>query len=306
MSLPKKQHWVSRFYLKEFAIPETKNSKTPRLWAFSKSHYDREEPAQVSIYDAACHKYMYSPLDNKGERDFHMENRFAEVENLVSQIWPQICYESINVSKSARKIISLFIAITMLRDKKSFEIHNNMYHNMIKQIDTMPKDKSGQPCIDKVILKGKEYKVDCSGWFEFKNASKEDLKRSFVETIKDGAYEIANIILNRKWSYLLFSNPILATSDKPVITVNFQKDKYGVETEGTIIYFPLTPYRVLEIGGPRDDNKYYKLDDQWGYCMNYILWTNGCRFMYAHRNTDEVLYEICQFIDKQKNTANIK
>ena len=196
--------------------------------------------------------------------------------------------------------MSLFLAIMMLRDKKSFEQHNDIYHNMIKQIDNLPKDKSGNPCIDKVISKGREYKLDRSGWFKFKNASEEDLKRSFVETIKEGTYEFANIVLKKNWSFLNFSKPILATSDKPVITVNFNKDKFGIGTEGTIIYFPLTPYRVLEIGGPREDNKYFKLDDQWGYCMNYLLWTNGCRFMYAHRSTDEVLFEICKFIDKQK------
>jgi hypothetical protein len=301
MTFPKKQHWVPRFYLKEFAIPESKNSKVPQLWAFSKNHSDRKEPSQVSIFDTACSRYMYSPLDDKGKRDFYMEKRFEELEDLVAKIWQKVCYEYIDISDSVRKVMSLFLATTILRNKKSSDQHNSIYRNMLKQIDGLPKDKLGRPCIDKVIFKGKEYEFDCSDWFEFKNASEEDLKRSFVETIKEGTCEFTNILLKKNWSFLVFSKPILATSDKPVITVNFNKDKFGIGTEGTIIYFPLTPCRVLEIGGPREDNKYFGLDEQWGHCINYLLWTDGGRFMYAHRNTDEVLFEICKFIDRQKN-----
>lgn len=305
MSFPEKQHWVPRFYLKEFAIPESKNSKVPQLWAFSKNHSDRKEPSQVSIFDTACSRYMYSPLDNKGKRDFYMEKRFAKLENLVAKIWQEVCYEYIDISDSVRKVISLFLATMILRNKKSFEQLDDIHRNMIKQLDGLPKDKSGRPCIDKVTFKGKEYAFDNSDWFEVKNASKkEDLKRIFVETIKEGTFEFANILLKKNWSFLFFSKPILATSDNPIITVNYNKDKFGIGSEGTMIYFPLTPYRVLEVGGPREDNKYFGLDEQWGHCINYLLWTNGCRFIYAHRNIDEVLFEICGFIDKQKNEVS--
>jgi hypothetical protein len=299
MNAPKKQHWVPRFYLKQFAIPETRDSKIPKVWAFSKKHQD-PEPAIISILDAASSRFMYSPLDDKGNRDFYMEKRFAELEHLVAQIWQEVCYEYIDISNSVRKAISLFLATMILRSKKSFEQHNNIYRDMLKQIDSLPKDESGKPCIEKIIFSGKEHEFDHSDWFEFKSASEEYLKRSFVETIKEGTYGLANILLKKNWSFLVFSKPILATSDDPVIAVNFNKDKFGIGTEGTIIYLPVTPYRVLEIGGPRENNKYFKLDEQWGHCINYLLWTNGCRFMYAHRNTDEIIFEICKFIDKQK------
>jgi len=301
MNFPKKQHTVPRFYLKEFAIPESRNSKIPRLWAFSKNHSDPKEPSQVSILDATCRHYMYSPLNDRGERNFYMEERFAELEDLVAQIWQDICYKYIDISDPIRKAMSLFLATMTLRDMKSYEQYENIHRNMIKQIDGLPKDRTGRPCLNKVIYKDKEYEFDNSDWFKFEDASEEDIKRSFIEMIKDGTFEFANILLKKNWSILVFTKPILATSDKPIITVNVNKEKFGIATEGTIIYFPLTPYRVLEIGGKRKDNKYYKVDEHWGYCINYLLWTNGCRFMYAHRNTDEILFEIYNFIDEQEN-----
>ena len=247
---------------------------------------------------------MYSPLDYKGKRNFYMEKRLAELENLVAKIWQEVCHEYIDISNSVRKAISLFLATMVLRNKKSFKDLEEIHLNMVKQMDCLPKDKLGRPFIDKVTFKGKEYVFDCSDWFKYKNASKEDLKRYFVENIREGAYEFANILIKKNWSFLIFSKPILATSDDPIITVNLNKDKFGIGSDGTIIYFPLTPYRVLEIGGPREDNKYFKLDEQWGYCINYLLWTNGCRFMYSHRNTDEILFEICKFTDEQKNMGS--
>jgi hypothetical protein len=304
MNVPKKQHWIPRFYLKQFAIPETKNSKIPKVWAYSKKHQD-PEPVIISILDAASSRFMYSPLDDKGNRDFYMENRLAELEQIVARIWQEVCYEYIDISNLIRRIISVFLATTILRCNNSFELQKDIYRNMLKQIDCLPKNKSGLP-IRKIIYNDKEQEVVFSDWFIFKNASEEDLKRSFVESIKEGTFEFANILLEKKWSFLIFQKPILATSDYPVITVNFNKDKFGIGTEGTIIYFPITPYRVLEIGGPREDNKYFKLDEQWGHCINYLLWTNGCRFMYAHRDTDEILYEICEFIDKQKEKGGQK
>lgn len=304
MNFHKKQHLVPRFYLKEFAIPNSKKNKIPRLWTFSKNHSDPKEPSQVSIFDAASRRYMYSPLDDKGKRDFYMEDRFAELEDLVAQIWQEICYKYIDISDPIRKAMSLFLATMILRVMKSYEQYDSIHRNIIKQIDDLPKDRSGKPCLNKVIYKDKEYEFDNSDWFKFKNASEEDIKRSFIVMIKDGTFEFANILLKKNWSILIFNKPILATSDKPVITVNVNKEKFGITTEGTIIYFPLTPYRALEIGGPRKDNNYYRVDEHWGHCINYLLWTNGCRFMFAHRNTDEILYEICNFVDKQKSDVS--
>jgi len=295
---PKKQHCVPRFYLKQFAIPETKDSKVPKVWAFSKKHGD-PEPAIISILDAASIRYMYSPLDEQGNRDFSTEKKLADLEGIVSQKWPEICYGSLAFSGSVRKIISLFLTTTMLRDQKSFNLIKNTHYKLRPFFDSLPKDDLGVPQINKFDYKRKEYDIDLSDWQSFKCGSDNYIRQIFADSINENAIQFAKILLDKAWSIRTFSKPILATSDAPFIMCN-AKETYGIGTEGTIVFFPLTPYRALEIGGNGKDNVCYPMVDKYAHLINYLLWTNDCRFIYSHRNTDEVLLEIRNFVETRK------
>jgi len=296
MSCPKKQHWVPRFYIKQFAIPETRGSKIPKVWAFSKKHHDPEEPALISITDAASSRFVYSPLDDQGNRDLSTEKKLADLEQIVSKIWPDICYDFLDFSGSVRKIISLFLATIMLRDQKSFNLIKKTHNNLRSFFDSLPKDDLGIPPIDKFIHKEKEYDIDLSDWQDFKRGSDNYIRQVFVDTINKDAIHFAKILLDKTWSIRTFSKPILATSDTPFIMCNTTKETYGIGTKGTIVFFPLTPYRALEIGGKGEDNMCYPMSDKYAHLINYLLWTNDCRFIYSHRNTDEVLLEIHNFV----------
>lgn len=300
MDLPKKQHWVPRFYLKQFAIPATKDSKIPKVWTFSKNHRDPKEPALISITDAASSRYMYSPINKQGHRDFSTEQKLADIEGIVSKIWPDICHGSMAFSGSVRKIVSLFLATTMLRDQKSFNLAKYTHNKMRSIIDSFPKNDLGIPQINKFVYKGKEYSLDLSDWQNPKYNSDNYFRQFFVDTINENAIHFAKILLDRTWSIWTFSNSILATSDAPFIMCNTIKEPYGIETKGTVVFFPLTPYRALEIGGKGKDNAYYPMPDMYAHLINYLLWTNDCRFLYSHRNTDEVLLEIHNFVEARK------
>ena len=106
-------------------------SKIPEVWAFSKKHHDPKEPHIISIKDAASSRFMYSPIDENGNRDLRTEKKLENIETLVARIWPDICNDNIAFSDSVRKIMSLFLATIMLRDQKSFDIikqiNNRLY-----------------------------------------------------------------------------------------------------------------------------------------------------------------------------------
>ena len=40
---PKNQHWVSRFYLRHFATPETREKDEAQIWMFSNQERDGDE-----------------------------------------------------------------------------------------------------------------------------------------------------------------------------------------------------------------------------------------------------------------------
>ena len=220
MDGPKKQHWVPRFYLEQFAIMETRGSKIPKVWSFSKEHHDPKEPVKVSILDAASSRYMYSPIDGQGNRDFSTEKKLARLEGLVAQIWPDICSDSIAFSGSVRKIMGLFLATIMLRDQKSLNTIKKIHNKLHLFFDRLPKDDLGKPQIKKLFYKGKEFDVDLSDWQNFKNGSDNYIKQIFVNTVNKDVMQIAKILLDKAWSIRIFSKPILATSDVPFIMCN--------------------------------------------------------------------------------------
>jgi hypothetical protein len=57
MTEPRRHHWVPRFYLKNFAIPETINSKSPKVWALPRREGE-EKP--ISITKVGVQKDLYT------------------------------------------------------------------------------------------------------------------------------------------------------------------------------------------------------------------------------------------------------
>ena len=105
--VPKRQHYVPKFYLKEFSTAET---------------YGLKDKAQIHIYDieqeeqdvrniktVAYGKYLYSPIDENDDRSSYMEDKLSELENLLSKIWPELANNTNGLSSSYKKGIALFI-----------------------------------------------------------------------------------------------------------------------------------------------------------------------------------------------------
>jgi hypothetical protein len=54
------QHWVPQFYLREFATPDTRESKQPKVWIFSRHDNDGDEKL-TWIRNVCAQRYLYSP-----------------------------------------------------------------------------------------------------------------------------------------------------------------------------------------------------------------------------------------------------
>ena len=67
---PKNQHWVPRFYLRNFATPETRTrgKDESQIWMFSNDERDGNERL-TNIKNVCTRRYLYSPTDSAGRRD---------------------------------------------------------------------------------------------------------------------------------------------------------------------------------------------------------------------------------------------
>jgi hypothetical protein len=304
LSKPKKQHWVPRFYLKEFSIDESQNRKESQVWIFSINEGD---PKIVNIKDIVAKRYLYSPKDEDGNRCWKMEEELASLEGLISKIWPTFANEYLDLDNQLyRKIISLFLATLYLRHPKRLPEQEKMQNWLIDFYEkNIPKDKNGNPVACQFITPKGEFTLEQSDWENYSNPTQYDKEKFFVDNIKKSSMAIVEVFMKKRWSVICSDTKQFITTDNPLIISNriFGEVKnYGLNTKGTTITFPISPTRILVLDDLFDEphSQYYPLQIDNGTDINILSWINAHQFMISHRNPYEVNYEMVKYASTQK------
>ena len=77
----------------------------------------------------------------------------------------------------------------------------------------------------------------------------------FVENIDYFMNEFSEIFMKKKWSIITSEEKKFITSDNPIIIHNNLTNIFGLNTQGTIILFPISPKRLLQLEDCIDDNE---------------------------------------------------
>ena len=292
---------MPQFYLREFSTPETRHSKEPQVWIFSKNNSDGiERPANVRKICAK--RYLYSPLDEIGERNWEVDDELERVESLLGQIWSEIASDFVDFGdESIRKALSLFIATTHARHPDNLNTHKSIHQQIVHGLDKLPKNPDGSPNVDCFICKGDEFDFDPSDWDSYKKWDENDHHRFFTKTIRMLSGNMAQKLLEKRWSVVFADNENFITSDKPVVIQHMSKEVYGYGTHGAIIGFPLSPTRVLIMDDQHHEpaNQYYPLKTKNLGAFNYDTWCAASRFMVTGRSVPEVLSEILEWAESE-------
>ncbi|MEM7761163.1 MAG: DUF4238 domain-containing protein [Cyanobacteria bacterium P01_A01_bin.40] len=136
MNFPKNQHWNPKVYLQYFTIPETRDKNVQKTWIFFKEEDENlliNEPIEKNIDKICTKKYLYSPVDKKGERDFSLESKFDSLETLIGQIWQKVAEDFVDFAnnRSLRKIVALFISTMYLRNLDTLTQITDLHRQMV-------------------------------------------------------------------------------------------------------------------------------------------------------------------------------
>lgn len=296
--IPKRQHYVPKFYLKEFATDET---------------YGKKDRAQVHIYDfmneeknirniktIAYEQYLYSPKNEEHNRSSYMEDKLADLESLMSQIWKDFANTRMGLSPSMKKGISLFIATLILRHPenidKNKEMKNFLYTEIMK---SLPKGKTKFT----FIAKDKDSIIEVKEMEDALNASQYDESMFFIENIEYLATTIVEQLIKKKWSIIASEEKVFITSDRPVIISNSQTGLRGVGSKGVVVSLPLSPTRLLLLEdniNNEEDLFEYPLKKGHAPLFNSPIWSNAYRYIIGHKDIEEVLDEIYNYKEENK------
>ncbi|MCK5708032.1 MAG: DUF4238 domain-containing protein [Candidatus Aureabacteria bacterium] len=299
ISKPKKQHWVPRFYLKEFSIPETKKTKEPQVWIFSRFKGD---PHKANVKDVAAKRYLYSQKNEEGARCWKTEEKLASLESIIANFWSHIINRDFfDLDKEwVRKGISLFVATLMLRHPNKLCGYQALQKQLIGFYDSFPKDDFGRPNISHIETKNKVFELDTSDWFKYQHTTEYDYHKIFINMIEDNAIGVAKLLMEKRWSVIFSEEPCFITTDQPVTVFNRERERFGLNTKGTLISFPLSPTKVLVLDDQFNEpsSQFYSLSKEGSGPINITHWRYAHNFMISHRHPDEVNSEMVGFTDE--------
>lgn len=137
MAIPKQQHWVPCFYLRFFATPESAEKGDPKVWLLSK---DEGDPLLTNVKNVANSHYLYSPKDEKGQRCGELESRFADLEGLMTSIWPLLANDFVDLheDQSIRKGLALFASLLYLRHPLRRRQVEKLHSQMVTLFESLP------------------------------------------------------------------------------------------------------------------------------------------------------------------------
>lgn len=307
MSNAKRQHWIPKFYLKEFAIPETRDLKHPQVWVFSKDQGDKDA-FQIGIENVALENFLYSPVKQDGTRDFSVEEDLSELESLIARGWNRIANEFVDFRRDAptRKIVALFMATLILRHPQQLEKTKQINQQLRELAHTVRKNAEGNRIITLTSQDGESKTLDISDWNTSTDLNESEMKELFASNIRAIGGEIAHDLLKKRWSVVYSKNPIFCTSDNPVIMANPTESSFGIMTKGTKILFPLSPTRFLILDDHLQvqDGSYYaaKPGAQEHFCG--MVWFLTHKFLIAHGDPLEFLRGVVALRDKEQAIIN--
>lgn len=305
MTRPKHQHWVPQFYLRYFSTPETKEKKEAQVWVFSKDETDGDERL-TNIRNVCGKRYLYTSLDEAGERVWSLETKLDRLESLMGTIWPELAEGFIDLGdEPIRKGLALFIAVMHLRNPEVRSFITKLHQQIVKACEAMPMHPDGRPAVSSFEMGGVTYAINLDDWHEYKAWGKNDHDKFFAHIVEREAIHFAELLMKKRWSIVFAERDVFITSDKPVAVQHLTRMVVGFGTEDTVITFPLTQKRVLVMDDRHQEpaNQYYPFEKSNGGAFNYSIWRNGSRFMITGRTVPDVLSEILECGEAYEHAA---
>ncbi len=300
----KHQHWVPQFYLRYFATPESRDTKTPQVWIFSKESKDGDE-SLTSVRNVCGKNYLYSPRQLNGSRSWALDDKLNDVETLLGLIWSDLATNFVSLEdEHIRKALALFISIMHMRHPDMRNTVEDLHGELIDFYETASVHPDGTPMIESIEFKNKSYKLDTADWHTYRNHGRDGHDRMFAELVQSEAAFMARHLMTKRWSVLFSSSNVFVTSDKPVVLNHMTKERYGYGTTDTIITFPISPSRVLVMDDLHNEpaNQYYRVLESNIRAINMTTWQGTRRFLITGRPIPEILSEFVAFTNSKSDT----
>lgn len=226
MNKVKTQHYVPRFYLKNFTCSDDK------IFVYDKT---TDKVFNTAVENIACENYFYdsAKFENEIQEEQYLEKFYSSIESdfapfyfdFISKIESK---EKDKISEDDKKKFAEFLVLQIDRTKEHREMSIQSYSIVKKQL----------------LEKGFTEKQLIDFGFEIKNPDPKDLHIESILAGNEMRDTLSEILENHIWILIENNtNQPFFTSDNPIAKIANIKDEYishdGYASEGIEIIFPL-------------------------------------------------------------------
>jgi hypothetical protein len=264
-----------------------------QVWIF---HRKEGEPVLTAIENIAVSKHLYTPKRHDGTRDPRLEKKLADLESLMSRLWPTLANGFVDLaSDGVRKGIALFLSIQFLRHPDRRDLIADSRRRIIEFIRQQPVDSDGAPDINTFHIGSQAVSFDRIGWESYANAGPEYDEQAWLTIVEKDALGYAKMLLKKRWSMVFIDDPLFVTSDHPLFVASPDLNRHQLAGKDAILMFPVSPTRILcfdNVAAP--GNQYYHLGNGQADSYNLMTWVNTEAFMISPRDICDVLAGIAK------------
>lgn len=263
MSKPKKQHYVTECYLREFIDPNTPVGYEPYIWRFEKNGKNRKNKSPSNIFTSTD---LYTIKIAGRAKNYAIETTLSKIESKYANIFRKKIKKKLPLSEYEHIVLSAFVATTIQRTLRRKDNLEQFFDELINHGEKIAQHHG---IVSKNVEHLKKYK---------KNAH----KLSILEILS----EITQLLIRMNVSFLCVGNSgaKFITSDDPCILYNpkLQWQRFqgpGLEQRDIEVILPLSPEIMLCLSWSNFrgyiEMKKSKIDDlnrmTRAYCYKYFI-----------------------------------
>lgn len=241
--LPRKHHYIPRFYLKGFTSAETK----PRLWVYEKGRDPRKSTPKLE----GCQRDFYT-LEENGGKNFEFEEWLANLESRVAPLIPDLVKSKREPIENEKISLAVFMGTMFTRtpfgmllgDKvfgpattkmlKRTASDPDAFYKLYESIETGFPGKQAAEQVRQDVLAGKGEELEEQRGFR-------------LASMLHVGIDVAEVLCEMGWQFVHAPHSqTFITSDNPLVSevseagrreVHFRS---GVNLPNATVWFPLT------------------------------------------------------------------
>lgn len=147
---------------------------------------------------------------------------------------------------------------------------------------------------------GETSQISRADWDTYCDLDDEAIRLAFAQGVQSATKKLAKTLIKKVWTVLQFKDPVLVTSDAPVMIVNPNTLSPGFSTLGTVTFLPVSPERLLVLTddvGKGDEYK-WALDGMAQYA-NLTAWLTATKYLITSQEPSALINEFATFLEQE-------